>query len=260
MKLSQLAGYSDDVPQVSLRYEAWIMREEPYGDVAVEFIAKEMQAVGRDRRGHFSASSLGSCARQQQFTYLGMPKAPETAQRMAVLVNGKWMHMKIQAAGLTEGFLPEVEVPISDNIWGVRGTMDGRTDTNKIFEAKSQNSYGFRPLVTASEAKEEHVFQVGTYMLMEDEEEAIIFYENKDRQDTKEFRVHRTKELMDKIIGRIERLIDVTTQGALVDMLPDCVEKKGWRYNYCAYNALCPKMKTFNQAKEYADAHPITKH
>lgn len=260
MKLSQLAGYSDDVPEISLRYEAWIMREEPYSDAAVAFIGREMQSVGRDRRGHFSASSLGSCARQQQFTYVGMPKREETAQRKAVLVNGKWMHMKMQAAGLTEGFLPHVEVPISENIWGIRGTMDGKSDKNKIVEAKSQNSFGFRKLRTSPEAKDEHIFQVGTYMLMEDKEEAIVWYENKDNQDTKEFTVHRTTALMDRVIQRVEKLIEITEAGRLADMLPLCMEKKGWQYDYCAYRDVCPLMKTLNQAKETADANPITKH
>lgn len=253
VKLSQLAGYTDQVPEVALRYEAWVMKEEPYSDEAVSFIGREMQAVGRDRRGHFSASSLGSCGRQQQFTYLGMPKAPETAQRMSVLVNGKWMHMKLQAAGITEGFLPEVEVPISENIWGVKGTMDGRTDKSKIFEAKSQNSFGFRKLKTSPEPKDEHIFQVGTYMLMEDQEEAIVFYENKDNQDTKEFKVFRTQALMDRVIQRIEKLLEITQASQLADMLPGCIEKTGWQYNYCAYRDVCPLMKSFAQAKATAE-------
>lgn len=255
MKLSQLAGYKTNPVIMALRYETWLMKEEPYSAEAIEFMGRELTKPDRDRTGHFSASSLGSCARQQQFTFLGMPKLPETAQRMAVLVNGKHQHLKWQMAGLTDGFLPKAEVPISDNIWGLKGTMDGILYEGSVFEGKSQNSHGFRDLRQADYAKSDHVFQAGTYMLVEDREQAVIFYENKDNCDTKEFVVTRSRDLMNQVIERVEDLLTITEHEELAPMLPSCAAGEGWQYNYCAYRKVCPLMKSFAHAKETANAH-----
>lgn len=253
MKLSQLGQYSKEPPIVALRHEEWMRKDEQFSADAISFIARELAQEGRDRRGSFSASGLGSCPRQQQFTYLGLQQLPQSGQRMSVLLNGTFVHLRLQAAGLTAGWLAEAEVPIPDNPLGLKGTMDGVTDNGYVLEAKSQNSWGYKKLMYADGAKEEHVFQAATYLVTSGREKAVILYENKDTQDAKEFVVEHDDALDEKIIKRALQLQNKTNDGELFDPLPDCVSKKGWRYDYCPFKDRCLKIKNFKEAVAIAE-------
>lgn len=248
MKLSQLGLYSSKPPVVAFRHEEWLRKDEQLSADSIAFIARELAKEGRDRRGSFSASGLGSCPRQQQFTYLGLSKMPQSGQRQAVLLNGTFVHLRLQAAGLTAGWLAEAEVPIPENPLGLKGTMDGVIDEGSVLEAKSQNSWGYKRLSGMTEAKPEHVFQVGTYLVTTGRDKGVVLYENKDNQEVKEFVVERDEALEEKIIRRAMTLQSKTADGELFDPLPDCLNKKGWVYDYCPFKDRCLKIKNFKEA------------
>lgn len=253
MKLSQLGQYSKEPPVVAFRHEEWMRKDEPFSEEAISFVSQELGKTDRDRKGSFSASGLGSCPRQQQFTYLGLQQLSQSGQRMGVLLNGTFVHLRLQAAGLTAGWLAEAEVPIPENPLGLKGTMDGVIDEGSVLEAKSQNDHGFKRLQYATEAKEEHVFQAATYLVCSGKDKAVILYENKNTQDVKEFIVKRDDALDEKIIKRALQLQNKTGDEELFDPLPDCVNKKGWRYDYCPFKDRCLKIKNFKEAVTMAE-------
>lgn len=251
MKLSKLAGYNTDKPVIMFKHEEWIINERPYSQRAIDFIARELAKVGRDRRGSFSASSLGSCPRQQQFTWIGLAKLKQSAQRMAVLANGSFVHLRLQAAGLSAGWLAEAEVPVPENVTGLKGTLDGVCVDGEVAEIKSINDRAYRFVQDA--AKDEHVFQAETYMVTTGAEKAVILYENKNTQDLKEHIVHHDDATDTKIIGKALELQNRTADLDLFPILPKCLEKKGWQYDYCDYKDRCLLIRSFKQAVKMAE-------
>jgi len=253
VRFADLAGYRERPPVVAIRHEEWLRKGGEFSEEAISFFRGEMNKPERDRSGHFSASSLGSCQRQQQFTFLGWKQLPESPQKLSVLMNGDFVHLRLQMAGISAGWLAQAEVKIPDNPYGVKGTMDGITDNGEVVEIKSQNSYGFRTLRTAGSAKEEHVFQVGTYLTVTGREKGVIVYENKDNQEILEFQVSLTPELEAKVLSRLLDLQTTTEKRELFPMIEPCTrENKGWQFKYCSYRDRCPLMKNFAQAEKQA--------
>jgi len=251
VKLSQLAGFNSKKPVVMFKHEDWMRRDEPFSPEAQAFVASELAKGDRDRRGSFSASGLGSCPRQQQFTWIGLEKLAQSAERMAILLNGKFVHLRLQAAGLTAGWLKAAEVPIPDNVTGLKGTMDGICVDDEILEAKSINDRAMGYVKDAP--KEEHTYQAQTYLVTTGLEKAVILYENKNTQALKEHIVHHDDAADKKIIGRALDLQQRTAELDLFPMLPKCVEGKGWQFDYCDYKDRCPLIQTFKQAVKMAE-------
>lgn len=251
MKLSQLAKYSAAPPIVQFKHEEWMRKDEPFSPEAIDFMAKELAKGDRDRRGSFSASGLGSCPRQQQFTWIGLQKLQASARQMAVFLNGTFVHLRLQAAGLTAGWLARAEVPIPDNATGLKGTMDGEVYEGSVLEAKSINGRAFN--FVKDEPKPEHVYQVETYLVTTGKEKGVILYESKDNQDLKEHVVMHDEAADRKIIGRALELQERTADLDLFPVLPKCMEKKGWEYDYCDYKDRCLLIQSFNQAVKMAE-------
>jgi hypothetical protein len=261
VKLAQLAGYNRNPSVIEERHEKFVAKELPLTEQAYEFGQRELARLllprhgDRDRRRSFSASSLGSCGRQQQFTFLGMPQMPMSGQRRAVLLNGTFVGIRQQMVGISEGYLREAEVPIPPNDFGLKGTMDGvHEDGDHLIEYKSQNDRGFQRLKWDKEPKEGHVFQVGTYLAITGMDKAVILYENKNDQSVKEFIVERDDKVEEQVLTKAHMLEDSTDAEVLLPMLEPCKEKKGWEYDYCDYKDRCPLIKDWAQAKEMADA------
>lgn len=254
MKLAELAGYNANPLIVTERYEAFVREERPFTQGALAFADKQLSSTPRKRKGTFSASSLGSCLRQQQFTWLGMPEQPQSGQRVGVLMNGDFVHLRLQMIGLSEGFLKQAEVRVGKNEYGLAGTLDGVTDTDDVFEAKSINQRAYEMVKHNNEAKDEHRWQVSTYMMTANKNRAVIFYENKNTQHVKEYVIERDQDIELDVLRRVTTLLNETHDEKLFPMLDDCVEKKGWQHDYCSFKDVCPKMKSWRQAKDTAEA------
>lgn len=252
MRLLDLASYKGAESPIVLPHEEWIIRDGIYTQKALDFMLGEMNKPQRDRTGHLSASSLGSCGRQQQFTWIGLPQKVESAQREAVFNNGDFVHLRLQMAGLSAGWLSDAETAIPENEYGVKGTMDGLHRDGSVVEFKSQNSFGFSRLLSAKAPKSEHVFQVGAYLLATGRKRAYLVYENKDNQELKEFTVERTDELMEKVRDRLEYVQGWSGRKELIEPLGDCLERKGMYYNYCSFRDVCLETHTWRQAEKQA--------
>lgn len=258
MKFGDLGKYKIDKGLVvSPKHEKWMeTNSNPvYSQRALDFgaWALEQQANPRDRRGTISASSLGSCRRRQQFTFLGMPELPPSTKLAGVFQNGTFMHIRWQMAGLTAGWMDNAEVPVGTNPYDLSGTQDGTTTNGEVIELKSTNSNQFNRIMSFGPI-EGHTFQVGTYVLVTGAERGVILYENKDTQDYKEFVYDRDElplqEIKEIAFGVWEKL----DAKELAEPLDECEAKTGYRYSGCPFRDNCLKMKSWQQAEEVAGA------
>lgn len=255
MKFSQMIKIVRNELVISPRHEAWLPKNgNPiYSHEALEFgvAAWRAQATPRNRRGTISASSLESCLRRQQFTYMGMPELPPSSKAAQIFQNGTFMHIRWQMAGITEGWLKAAEVPVGRNDLRLSGTMDGVLIDDSVAEFKSINTRGFSGIGTFG-AKDEHITQVGTYMVADNREKASILYEDKNTQEYVEIIVARTPELERAVKDRSDFVWTAIFNRRLAEPLATCEERTGFRFTGCPFRDVCLAQKDWDHAEHTA--------
>lgn len=256
MKFSDLGKYKTDTGLVvSPRHERWLeSNSNPvYSPEAMQFGADALLDMGRprDRRGTVSASSLGSCKRKQQFTFLGLPELPPSPKLAQIFQNGTFMHIRWQMAGLTEGWLKKAEVPVGDNPLRLSGTQDGIAYDDSIVELKSCNSNQFGRIQSFGPI-EGHIYQIGTYAVTTGAEKATLIYENKDTQEFKEFVKTRDELPLVEIADGAAEMWERNGNEDLYEPLDKCWDREGYQFKGCPFRDRCLKIKTWQEAKESA--------
>lgn len=240
---------------VSPRHDVWLVNNPnpQYSTEALKFAQEQLYWQGhpRNRKGTVSASSLGSCRRRQQFTFLGLPEAKPAPRTAQIFQNGTMMHIRWQMAGLTEGWLAQAEVPVGKNDLNLSGTIDGIADDDTIVEFKSINTDGYRGVNTFG-PKHEHKTQVATYMLTTGREKAVIIYEDKNTQDYTEFVVPMDQELEFEVKASASQTWGLIKQENLAEPLPKCEEQTGVQYSTCPFRERCLMIRDWQDAKERA--------
>lgn len=258
MKFGDLSKYKIDTGLViSPRHEKWLSENANpvYSEAALDFAVDALEAQGkpRNRKGTISASSLGSCRRRQQFTFIGMPELPPSPKTAQIFQTGTFMHIRWQMAGLTEGWLTAAEVPVGNNDYGLSGTQDGIAYDDSVVELKSANSNSFNRVNTFGPLGG-HPFQVGTYVLTTGAEQGVLIYENKDTQEFKEFVLTRDELPLDEIEIINEKLWERTVTKELFEPLDECEAGVGYKFAGCPFRTECLKIRTWEEAEEMADA------
>lgn len=253
MKFSQLASYQENTPlEISARHDRWMRKNSNphYTEAALDFGREQLaaQARPRDRRGTISSSSLGSCWRRQQFTFMGVKEEPPQPKLAGIFQNGTFMHIRWQMAGMTEGWLVAPEVPVPTNAFRLSGTMDGITDKDSVVEFKSCNSNKFRQ-VLAFGPLPGHEVQLATYLLTSGREKGVFIYEDKDTQDYTEI-VKTADELpLDEVAAGANMLWERIDNRVLVEPLEECLAKSG-KYNTCPFKKVCLPTMTWEEAED----------
>ena len=253
MKFGQIVKLTKPELVVSNRHEAWLARNSnpEYSMKAIEFGRKALfdQGSPRDRTGTYSASSLNSCVRRQQLTFIGMPQSWDNTKMNSIFHNGTFMHIRWQMAGLTEGWMKAAEVPIGHNHMRLSGTQDGVAYNDYVVELKSINTFGFSSVNTFG-PKEGHIEQVGTYVAATGAPGAVILYEDKNTQEYREFTYTRAELPITEIEQRAERLWEMTENQQLAEPLDKCIAGEGMQYQLCQYRDQCLAIRGWEHAEE----------
>lgn len=257
MKFSDLAKYKTGTELVvSARHDKWMESNSnpKYTDRAIAHAKQELEAQARprNRQGTLSGSSLASCARKQQFTFLGLPELPPSPKTAAIFQTGTFMHIRWQMAGLTEGWLLSAENPVPKNAWDLSGTMDGIAYDASVVEFKSCNSNNFRR-VNSFGPLPGHEYQGGTYALTTGADKVVFIYEDKDTQEYKEI-VRRAEELpLQEIADHAADMWNWIRAKVLQPVLPDCWDGKGYQFTGCPFRDRCLKINSWEEAQSYAN-------
>lgn len=240
-----LMAVQQDLP-ITVRHEKWLSQHAnvKYPDKHVQTIAKLLVAGDRDRLHAFSSSSTGTCLRRQIFSYFGKPARAVGSSTANIFHTGNFIHAKWQLAGLTEGWLKEIEVPVYSEQYNLKGTMDGILWDDSGFEFKSINSNGYRD-VMAYGPKREHQAQVQAYMMITHIQRFSIVYENKNDGEWREFRVERDPDAIRQIQADLVELNAHVTHKSLPDPLTECKGKEG-PYLRCPFRDICLKTRSID--------------
>lgn len=253
MKFGELLKHNKPGLVISPRHDEWMKcnSNPTYSKDALDFGMAQMaaQAVPRDRSGTFSASSLNTCRRKQQFTFLGMPELMPSSKTAGIFQNGTFMHIRWQMAGLTEGWLWEGEVPLPENSLGLSGTRDGVAYDGSVVELKSINTNGFARVNTFG-PKEDHLAQAGTYVAAGGHDKAILIYEDKNTQEYKEFVIPAEELPLKEIETQAWEIQDMTKAEQLYEPLSSCLAKEGYRYTSCPFRDRCLKIREWDDVQD----------
>ena len=236
-----LIAAKQDLP-ITVRHDQWLSRNAnvKYPPKYVDVVAELLKGGDRVRIQSFSASSTGQCHRQQVFTYLGMKSKPIDAALANIFHTGNFIHLKWQLAGLTEGWLAKVEVPLHDEENRLKGTMDGILFDGSGFEFKTINSNGYRNVMQYG-PKKEHVLQTHAYMFLTGIKDFSVVYENKDNGEWRELRVKRDEKVIEEVRKHLIQLNMHINERLLPPVLDECKKREG-KYLRCPYKDSCLKI------------------
>jgi len=191
----------------------------------------------RDRTKSWGASGAGKCLRQRQFSWIGLPQQPPDEHSLNIFLNGTWLHMRHQAVGMAAGYLDDLEVPLENKQYNLRGTMDAIDSTGIPVEYKSINQNGFAG-VRAYGVRADHNQQLHSYFLAGGFTQGRVLYENKNTNDILEFHVTADTEVLYKVRDDLDTLNLATHNQYLLPMLDECTRKEG-AYRWCPYASQC---------------------
>jgi hypothetical protein len=207
----------------------------------VNAVMLEDNTLGRGGEGRFRPSLIGyGCNRAQLFSFLDKPQDERNDSKSQMVMSaGTWSHYRWQTAGLSAGWLADIEVKVSYEPWHLRGAMDGLLSDGSGFELKTT---GDRSYKFTTEPKESHLIQIHAYMRALNIDKFSLVYENRDSLQHKEFRITRDPAVDWQLDVMFNALNGHLEQESLPEMLSPCIEKntKNFQYNYCNWQSSCP--------------------
>jgi len=195
-----------------------------------------------DRSGVFHPSQLYQCPRHQVFDYYGVESLQKYNPTLRNLFNdGHFRHLRWQIMLLNAGILTDVEVKVTIPEYRLAGSMDGvNADEGWMFELKGTSQY---QTVLNRGAIPAHIKQVNAYLMASGLEKAIIVYEDKMTQQWQEIEVIKDPKIVDEIESILQGLNRAVETGELPEILDECKDQEGPKFNRCPHSAICHKLR-----------------
>lgn len=228
-------------PLITPLHNQWVADGAHYTPEAVEIIQEQMRkdwldgTVRSDGSGRARPSMLGGCLRKQRLSYLGMPSMPPDARSVQFFSNGHFGHYRWQLAGLSAGWLTEIEVPIATD-YGVSGSADGKCFDGSIFELKTTNTINLTKVRSNNAPLDEHEPQIAAYGDALGTREVSIIYEERLWMDFIEIRLRITDDMLERVRHICDVVTDVDTD---IRPLDGCLSHSGDTFNRCEFRNSC---------------------
>lgn len=231
------------------RLDAWLVlhADDPFPEAIAEWVKRQLMTAERDRTRAFNASSSGQCLRRQVLNYIGVPAPgvvdPQLAQ---IFQDGSWRHLRIQsqmvAAGIIE--LENLEFPLYWPAMRLKGTADGVGEVpadhpNKAWrgmrfglEIKGANMFTHNDMVDPSK----YMPQLSTYFLSGGFDLFVVYVENKNMQESKEFVIEPDPAWLRSVREELVQLNKFVDAEVLPDRMSTCTNHVGpdWK-RLCPY-------------------------
>jgi hypothetical protein len=198
--------------------------------------SKSAASANYPRKRTIRPSEIGQCTRKIVLIILNKvkyepvePKQQRTFD-MGNAVHKRYLTSYIPAIGcavMIDG-KPFIEHMIEDKTLWLRGAPDAVIINKQdglmyIFELKSIKQELFNELMTPSE---EYLDQIHLYMHMTKISRAIVFYENKNNQDTLEFHINLDVKRLENVLNKVRTIQDYVINFATTGKLPPKCKSK----------------------------------
>jgi len=221
-----------------------------YNEDALAFGAYALSGARPERRRRLlNASQATWCMRQRMFEWLRMEgKTPPTPELQNTFEIGSFMHLKFQMAGLTEGFLVEVERDMADydedHCFGAR--IDGVGFDGRMVEYKSARPDAYKKMVDERRPAFPYTAQTHYALILSDEDEASIVVENKGTGEWTEFPIRRSEYFTNLVLDEVDAFALYRKAKELPPRLPACQAVLDNGYGKapicgsCPFAGICP--------------------
>jgi len=244
--LISAVGRDDYLPPViTPLHNQWLAAGGRYTPEAVDIITEQMRKDwldGSDRSDgshRVRPSMLNGCLRKQRLSFLGAPSMPPDVRSMAFFSSGHFGHYKWQLAGLSAGWLSEIEVPVSTE-YGMVGSADGKCFDGSVFELKTTNGQTLTKARSSNLPVNGNELQTSGYADAFGTEFVSIIYEGREWLDFIEIRFRVTPEMIEKVRIICEAVADVGTD---IRPLSACLSQTGSTCNGCQFRNSCHPME-----------------
>jgi hypothetical protein len=259
LKLGPLIkAFQDDRLIITPRLNMWLLQhgDDGYSEATVAKIAEQLRSKPRIRHSSFSSSGAGACLRAQVLSFLGVVGEGAIDPQLAnIFQDGKWRHLRLQAAMLEAGIIDEIEYVLSWPKLRSRGTADGagvvpmdhpmQRWRGKSFgvEVKGVSTFQFSKYEGA-DPNAKHEAQVDRYFLASGFDLFVFLYEDKTTQRMLEWVVEPDAR---KIAAARAELVELNTAvdtKTLPSMLPGCQMRNGIEWTHCSFagkHGACPR-------------------
>ena len=219
-----------------------------------------------DGSGRLRASAFGTmdmagieyCERRHILSFLGVAQDPPDTGSLEIMNTGTQLHYYLQQAGLSAGWLADIEVPVEYQPWRLRGSMDGIMADGSGLEIKTTNSTIFSKVSNKKKdleatgkpaylaAKTSHLWQIHMYMIAADIEKFSLVYIDRGYPSRFiELRVQYHEQTAQDVSNAMTNLMAWIDSANLPPMLPGCQQFTGKTYESCQFRSSCPTIKEF---------------
>lgn len=189
---------------------------------------------------HFYITDAGKCPRAVYFKFKKIPKKKPEPRVLRIFDNGDYTHMRIMSVLFGMGVVraTELKIPPQEIISGRADAIIDIEGKPYVVEIKSIGSYKFGKL---QEPEPDHMKQIQLYMHYFKIQDGILLYEDKDKQNLKEFVVKYDPFLVQEALEKFKELKGQIDKN-VVPPIPLDIEP--WRCEYCDYREECQKVGT----------------
>lgn len=232
-----------------------------------ENFENQKKRVEQGRLGKFYPSSIGKCKRAIVYQLLGYPTKPIRGQSLLIMENGTSFHNRMEDIFHRMGILIAPELVLKDVELRISGRSDAiiwnwlkqedepdgeeivlydPTDGNKelyrgpcnnilIVELKSIKNKNFDKLPKTKPDKK-HEMQLQLYFYLTGIRKGLVYYENKDTQESKYFLVEYNEELVQQVISDIRYVIALADRHELPEREGNALDIM---CRYCDFRNTC---------------------
>lgn len=199
-------------------------------------------------KGRIRPSLIGDdCHRKHILSFLDIEKLEPSDAGRDVMTAGTWGHYRWQLAGLSAGWMKDIEVQVSHEPWRVAGAVDGILSDGSGFELKTVNSMKFGKILKSDLPLWPHLMQTHAYMEALGIDTFSIVYENRDTAAWKEFRVKQMDEVKFALDMLMNRLLKSIENEELPPVLPPCAQQSGTAWRWCDWKESCSKVTAWKE-------------
>lgn len=230
-------------------------------------VAGQQKRIDEGRLGKFYPSSIGRCKRSVAYQMMGYPTKPIPGQNLLIMANGTGFHDRMEAIFEKMGILIAPELSLKDEDLRISGRSDaiiwnyllpegeepaeeitlfdakekekvvyqGPANHILIVEFKSIKNKNFAKL-PKSKPDKKHEMQLQLYFYLTGIRRGMVYYENKDTQESKYFLVEYNEQLVEQVKADIKFILDYVDRQELPEKEGNALDIM---CRYCDFRNLC---------------------
>lgn len=232
-----------------------------------ENVKSQQRRIDQGRIGNFYPSSIGKCKRAVVYQMLGYPSKSIPGKNLLIMENGTSFHERMEDLFEEMGIMIAPELALKEPDLRISGRSDAITwnylldedeeddeeivlydpsDKTKeiyrgpsnhilIFEFKSIRSQNFEKLPKTKPEKK-HEMQLQLYFHLTGIKKGIVYYENKNTQESKYYVVERNQKMIDETIDYIKFCIEMSQKAELPEREGNPLDIM---CRYCDFRDIC---------------------